>query len=116
MLRFLTVHRRFPADLCELEAAPGGGRQVVPATADEQLATLARCEDDPTRYAVPAVRLPVRPDPRTRTDCHSVRIRFRLPPTIDATAALHVPTLRLRAGRLRLDATHTTAVPKTPSP
>ncbi|MCJ0873947.1 transposase [Streptomyces sp. AP-93] len=113
VLRFETAHRRLPADLCELEAAPGGGRQVVLAAADKQLATLVRCEDDPARYAVLTVRLPVRPDPRTRADWRPVRIRFRLPPTIDATAALHAPTLRLRGGRLRLDIAHTTAVPAT---
>ncbi|MFD3930523.1 zinc ribbon domain-containing protein [Streptomyces sp. NPDC058614] len=110
---FLTAHGRFPADLCELEVAPGGGRQVVLAAADKQLATLARCEDDPARHAVLTVRLPVRPDPHARTDWHPVVIRFRLPPTIDAAAALHAPTLRPRGGRLRLDVAHTTAVPTT---
>ncbi|GGK77800.1 zinc ribbon domain-containing protein [Streptomyces flaveus] len=110
---FQAAHDRLPADICELEAAPGGGRQVVLAAADKQLATLARCEEDPARYAVLTVRLPVRPDPRTRGDWHPVVIRFRLPPTIDHTAALHTPTLRLRAGRLRLDLAHTTAVPTT---
>ncbi|MCJ0870543.1 zinc ribbon domain-containing protein [Streptomyces sp. AP-93] len=113
VLRFLTGYRRLPVGLCELEAAPGGGHQVVLAAADKQLATLVRCEDEPARYAVLTVRLPARPDPRTRSDWCPVRIRFRLPPTIDATAALHAPTLRLRAGRLRLDVAHTTGVPKT---
>ncbi|WP_329386284.1 transposase [Streptomyces sp. NBC_01351] len=113
VLRFLAAHRRLPVDLCELEGAPGAGCQVVLAAADKQLAILARCEDDPSRYAVLTVRLPVRPDPRTRTDWHPVRSRFRLPPTIDAAAVLHAPTLRLRDGRLRLDIAHTTAVPKT---
>jgi hypothetical protein len=110
---FQAAHGRLPAGLCELEAAPGGGRQVVLAAADKQLATLARCEDDPARYAVLTVRLPVRPDPRTRGDWHPVVIRFRLPPTIDHTAALHAPTLRLRGGRLRLDVAHTSAAPAT---
>ncbi|WP_079085435.1 hypothetical protein [Streptomyces dysideae] len=94
---FQAAHGRLPADLCELEAAPGGGHQVVLAAADKQLATLARCDQDPARYAVLTVRLPVRPDPRTRADWHSVVIRFRLPPTIDVTAALHAPTLRQSA-------------------
>ncbi|MDD9379965.1 zinc ribbon domain-containing protein [Streptomyces sp. ZAF1911] len=113
VLRFLAVHRRLPVDLCELEGAPGGGHQVVLAAADKQLATLARCEDDPAHFAVLTLRLPVCPDPHTRGDWHPVRIRFRLPPTIDATAALHAPTLRPRRGWLCLDLAHTTAVPKT---
>jgi hypothetical protein len=111
--RFHARHGRLPNGLCELEEAPGGGRQVVLAAADKQLVTLARCEDDPARYAVLTVRLPVRPDPRTRADWHPVRIRFRLPPPVALSAALHAPTLRLRGGRLRLDLAHTTAAPKT---
>ncbi|WP_406429357.1 transposase [Streptomyces sp. NBC_01589] len=110
---FRAQHGCLPADICELEAAPGGGWQVVLSAADKQLTTLARCEEDPARYAVLTVRLPVRPDPRTRADWHPVLIRFRLPPTIDVTAALHMPTLRLRNGRLRLDVAHTSAAPKT---
>ncbi|MGY0062678.1 zinc ribbon domain-containing protein [Streptomyces sp. LZ34] len=109
---FQTAHGRLPADICELEAVPGGGNQVVLAAADKQLATLARCDQDPAHYAVLTVRLPVRPDPCTRADWHPVAIRFRLPPVIDHTAALHAPTLRLRGGRLRLDVAHTTAVPR----
>jgi IS605 OrfB family transposase len=110
---FQRAHGRLPADLCEPEAAPGGGHQVVLAAADKQPATPARCDQDPAHYAVLTVHLPVRPDPRTRADWHPVVIRFRLPPTIDVTAALHAPTLRLRAGRLRLDVAHTSAAPKT---
>ncbi|WP_322725413.1 zinc ribbon domain-containing protein [Streptomyces spongiae] len=102
-----------PADICALEAAPGGGRQVVLAAADKQLCTLTRCPDDPAHYGVLTVRLPVRPDPRTRADWHPTVIRFRLPPTIPVGAALHAPTLRLRSGRLRLDIAFTTAAPTT---
>ncbi|WP_326611882.1 zinc ribbon domain-containing protein [Streptomyces scopuliridis] len=110
---FRIAHGRLPGDLCELEAPPGGGYQVVLAAADKQLAALARCEEDPAQYAALTVRLPVRPDPRARTDWHPVLIRFRLPPTIGHTDALHMPTLRLSGGRLRLDVAHTAAVPKT---
>jgi hypothetical protein len=60
-----------------------------------------------------SVRLPVRPDPRTRADWHATVIRFRLPPTIPLAAALHAPTLRVRSGRLRLDVAFTTAAPTT---
>jgi putative transposase-like DNA-binding protein len=112
ILTFAAAHHRLPADVCELEAAPGAGGQVVLAAADKQLATLERCEDDPARFAVLTVRLPVCPDPCSRADWHVAVVRFRLPPTIEATAALHTPTLRVRNGRLRLDVAHSTAVPK----
>ncbi|WP_371548588.1 zinc ribbon domain-containing protein [Streptomyces sp. NBC_00554] len=102
-----------PVDVCALEGAPGGGRQVVLAAADKQLCTLTRCEDAPAHYGVLTVRLPGRPDPRTRADWHPTVIRFRLPPTVPLAAALHAPTLRLRGGRLRLDVAFTTAAPKT---
>jgi hypothetical protein len=111
--RFAHAHHRMPADLCELESAPGAGRQVVLAAADKQLTAVARCEEDPARYGVLTVRLPARPDPRSRTDWHPVTIRFRLPPTIVPSAALHAPTLRLRQGRVRLDVAHTSPAPKT---
>lgn len=104
---------RLPVDMCALEGAPGGGRQVVLAAADKQLCTLTRCPDDPAHYGVLTVRLPVRPDPRTRAHWHLTLIRFRLPPTIPLGAALHVPTLRVRGGRLRLDVAFTAAAPTT---
>jgi hypothetical protein len=113
VVAFQTTYGRLPADVCALERAPGGGRQVVLAAADKQLCTLTRCDDDPAHYAVLSVRLPVRPDPRTRTDWHATVIRFRLPPTIPLSAALHAPTLRVRGGRLRLDVAFTTAAPTT---
>jgi hypothetical protein len=113
VVNFQRAYGRLPADVCALERAPGGGRQVVLAAADKQLSTLTRSEDDPAHFAVLTVRLPVRCDPRTRADWHPTLIRFRLPPTIPHTAALHAPTLRVRGGRLRLDVAFTTAAPKT---
>ncbi|WP_405519412.1 zinc ribbon domain-containing protein [Streptomyces canus] len=104
---------RLPVDVCALESAPGGGRQVVLAAADKQLCTLTRCPDDPAHYGMLTVRLPARPDPRTRADWHPTVIRFRLSPTIPLNAALHVPTLRVRGGRLRLDVVFTAAAPAT---
>lgn len=111
--RFLTARHRLPVDVCEMEAAPGAGRQVVLAAADKQLTTLTRCEDDPAHYGVLTVRLPARPNPRGRADWHPVVLRFRLPPTVGATAALHAPTLRLRDGQVRVDVAHTSPAPKT---
>ncbi|MFD3926780.1 zinc ribbon domain-containing protein [Streptomyces sp. NPDC058614] len=110
---FQGTYGRLPADVCALESAPSGGRQVVLAAADKQLSTLTHCPDDPAHYAVLTVRLPVHPDPRTRADWHPTVIRFRLPPTVPLGAALRAPTLRLRSGRLRLDVAFTTAAPKT---
>lgn len=108
---FQATQGHLPADVCALEGAPGGGRQVVPAAADQQLCTLTRCPDDPAHYGVLTVRLPVRPDPRTRADWHPTLIRFRLSPTISLAAALHAPTLRVRGGRLWLDVAFTAAAP-----
>ncbi|WP_067015502.1 zinc ribbon domain-containing protein [Streptomyces dysideae] len=113
VVAFHVAYGHLPVDVCALESAPSGGRQVVLAAADKQLCTLTRCPDDPARYGVLNVRLPVRPDPRTRADWHPAVIRFRLPPTIPLGAALHAPTLRLRSGRLRLDVAFTSAAPTT---
>ncbi|MGW3728334.1 zinc ribbon domain-containing protein, partial [Streptomyces sp. NPDC000851] len=99
---FRARHGRLPVDVTECESAPGAGGQVVLAAADKQLATLERCPDDPFRYGVLTLRLPVRPDPASRADWHPVRIRFRLPPQVPATAVPCAPTLRIRQGRLLL--------------
>ncbi|MFF4574425.1 zinc ribbon domain-containing protein [Streptomyces sp. NPDC001410] len=109
---FQARHRRLPAGLTECEQAPGGGGQVVLAAVDKQLATLQRCPEDPARYAVLSLRLPVRPAPATRADWHPVRIRFRLPPHVPAHAVLCPPTLRIRQGRLLLDVPYALAVAK----
>jgi hypothetical protein len=106
---FHTTHGRLPAGIYELEAAPGGGRQVVLAAADKQLATLARCEDDPARYAVLTVRLPVRPDPRTRAAVAGPggkRPAGRMPQS---------PTRRTQRRRRR-QAPHTTSTPTRQQP
>ncbi|WP_206306928.1 transposase [Streptomyces sp. F001] len=113
VMRFAAARHRMPDGVCELEQAPGAGRHVVLAAADKQLSTLERCAQDPVRYAVLTVRLPMRPDPRTRADWHPVLMRFCLPPTIDASAALHAPTVRLRDGKVRLDLAHTHPAPRT---
>ncbi|WP_371578228.1 zinc ribbon domain-containing protein [Streptomyces sp. NBC_01314] len=109
---FHTTQRRLPASLTECEPPPGGGSQVVLAAVDKQLATLDRCAEDPFQYGVLTVRLPVRPDPASRTDWHPVRIRFRLPPHVPAHAVLCAPTLRVREGRLLLDVPYALAVRK----
>ncbi|KAK1183033.1 zinc ribbon domain-containing protein [Streptomyces sp. NBS 14/10] len=109
---FQARHRRLPAGLTECEQAPGADGQVVLAAVDKQLATLERCPQDPFRNAVLTVRLPARPAPACRADWRPVRIRFRLPPHVPATAVLCPPTLRVRQGRLLLDVPYALAVPK----
>ncbi|RZB14711.1 transposase [Streptomyces sp. F001] len=109
---FQARHSRLPADVTECESAPGAGGQVVLAAADRQLATLQRCPEDPFRYAVLTLRMPLRPDPACRADWHPVRIRFRLPPHVPAAAVLRPPTLRVREGRLLLDVPYAQAVLK----
>ncbi|MFK4268962.1 zinc ribbon domain-containing protein [Streptomyces milbemycinicus] len=109
---FHARHRRLPTGLTECEQAPGAGGQVVLAAVDKQFATLERCPEDPFRYGVLTLRMPLRPDPTSRMDWHPVRIRFRLPPHVPATAVLCAPTLRLRQGRLLIDVPYALAVAK----
>jgi hypothetical protein len=99
-------------DMTECEQAPGAGGQVVLAAVDKQLATVERCPEDPFRYGVLTVRLPARSAPACRADWRPVRIRFRLPPHVPATAVLCPPTLRVREGRLLLDVPYALAVAK----
>ncbi|MCX4829455.1 transposase [Streptomyces sp. NBC_01016] len=106
-------HDSLPAGLTECEDVPRVGGQVLLAAVDRRMAVLERCDQDPVRYAVLTVRLPVRPDPMTRTDWHPVRLRFRLPPHVPAAAVLCPPTLRIRQGRLLLDVPYAHPVPKT---
>ncbi|MGO4758100.1 transposase, partial [Streptomyces sp. 2MCAF27] len=89
---------------------PGAGGQAVLAAVDKQLATLERCPEDPFRYAVLTLRMPLRPDPTSRADWHPVCIRFRLPPHVPANAVLCAPTLRVRQGRLLIDVPYAVAV------
>ncbi|MGW3566816.1 zinc ribbon domain-containing protein [Streptomyces sp. NPDC000941] len=107
---FHARHRRLPAGLTECEQAPGAGGQVVLAAVDKQLATIERCSEAPFQYGVLTVRLPTRSAPACRGDWRAVRIRFRLPPHVPATAVLCAPTLRIRQGRLLLDVPYALAV------
>ncbi|MER7842301.1 zinc ribbon domain-containing protein, partial [Streptomyces sp. NPDC096040] len=112
---YLKKHGRLPAGITACEEAPGVGGQVVLAAVDKQLATVERCAEDPFRYGVLTVRLPLRPDPVSRKDWPAVRIRFRIPPHVPADAALCLPTLRIRDGRLLLDVPYAHPVPKAES-
>ncbi|MFC9845901.1 zinc ribbon domain-containing protein [Streptomyces sp. NPDC060223] len=101
---------RMPVDGFEVEAAPRTARMLLLSACDGQQATIERA-DDPRR-ALLRLQLPTRPDPRSYADWTWVACPLKLPPTIPADALLHLPTLRLRQGRVRADLTYTHAVPK----
>ncbi|MFD7282003.1 zinc ribbon domain-containing protein [Streptomyces sp. NPDC059862] len=77
---------------------------------DGQQATIERA-DDPGR-ALLRLQLPTRPAPSSYKDWTWVACPISLPPTIPAGAVLHLPTLRLHAGRVHADLAYTHAVPK----
>lgn len=108
---FIQRHQRPPKDLFELEAPPRAPRQLLLAACDHQQATIVRCQDDPDRFAVLRVQLPVRPDARSYQDWTWVVMRFTLPPTVPPDAALHLPTIRTTKGKACGDVTFTHAVP-----
>ncbi|WP_309484634.1 transposase [Streptomyces himalayensis] len=108
---FTKKHGRLPADVFELEAAPGSARMLSLAACDGQQAIIAR-GDDPGR-ALLRLQLPTRPDPRSYRDWTWVECPLTLPPTVPPGAVLHLPTLRLHRGRVRADLAYTHAVTRT---
>jgi IS605 OrfB family transposase len=109
--RFLQVHRRLPVDLFELEGPPAVPGLLLLAACDRQQAVIERNETDPGR-ALLRLQLPTRPDPRAYRDWAWVALPLVLPPTVPATAKLHLPTLRLAAGRVLVDAAFSHLVPQ----
>jgi hypothetical protein len=109
--RFLKAHGRLPADLFELEEPPAVPGLLPLAACDRQQASIERHETDPGR-ALLRLQLPVRPDPRSYRDWSWVALPLALPPTVPATAALHLPTLRTAAGRVLADVAFTYSVPQ----
>ncbi|MEU0808153.1 zinc ribbon domain-containing protein [Streptomyces sp. NPDC005970] len=107
---FERQHGRLPADVFELEAAPGVARMLLLSACDGQQASIAR-DDDPGR-ALLRVQLPVRRDPRSYRDWAWVACPITLPPTVPPGAVLHLPTLRVHQGRVLADLAYTHAVPK----
>ncbi|MEU8433411.1 hypothetical protein AB0F18_10910 [Streptomyces sp. NPDC029216] len=95
----------------ELEAAPRTARMLLLSACDGQQATIER-GDNSTR-ALLRLQLPTRPDPRSYQDWTWVACPVVLPPVIPAGAVLHLPTLRMQAGRVRADLAYTHAVPVT---
>ncbi|MER7533262.1 zinc ribbon domain-containing protein [Streptomyces sp. NPDC097704] len=108
---FARKHGHLPADVFELEPAPRAARMLLLSACDGQQATIERA-DEPGR-ALLRLQLPTRPDPASYRDWTWVACPITLPPTIPAGAVLHLPTLRIHAGRVRADLAYTHAVPKT---
>ncbi|WP_327137008.1 transposase [Streptomyces sp. NBC_01340] len=108
---FACRHGRLPVDVFEMEAAPRITRMLLLAACDGQQATLERHESDPGR-ALLRLQLPTRPDPRSYQDWTWVSCPVLLPPTVPASAVLHLPTLRTGQGRVHADLAYTHAVPQ----
>jgi IS605 OrfB family transposase len=108
---FTRERGRLPVDVFELEAAPRIARMLLLAACDAQQATLERHESDPGR-ALLRLQLPTRPDPRSYKDWTWVSCPVLLPPTVPASAMLHLPTLRSGQGRVHADLAYTHAVPQ----
>jgi hypothetical protein len=102
---------RLPSDVFEVEDPPRTGRMLLLAACDSQQATFARGEQP--GQAVLRLQLPTRPDPRSYRDFTWVACPITLPATIPAGAVLHLPALRTRGGRIRVDLAYTHAVPRT---
>ncbi|WP_406105857.1 zinc ribbon domain-containing protein [Streptomyces sp. NBC_01003] len=90
-----------PVDLFEVEAAPRAARMLLLAACDGQQATIERA--DGSERALLRLQLPTRRDPRSYRDWTWVACSIKLPPTIPPGAVLHLPTLRIREGRVRAD-------------
>ncbi|MFI7638827.1 zinc ribbon domain-containing protein [Nonomuraea sp. NPDC049400] len=109
---YLRANGRLPADVFELEDVPRVVGMLLLAACDRQQATIERSESDPRR-AVLRLQLPTRPLPRSYADWTWVACPITLPPTVLASAVLHLPTLRLAGGRVQADMAYTHAVPTT---
>ncbi|MCF0081623.1 transposase [Streptomyces lomondensis] len=107
---FQHKHGRLPAGVFELEAAPHSAGMLLLSACDRQQATIGR-GDDPGR-ALLRLQLPTRPDPQLYKDWTWVACPIALPPTIPPGALLHLPTLRVHGGGVRVDLAYTHAVPK----
>lgn len=109
--RYLRDQGRFPAGVTELEGPPHVPGLLLLAAGDRQQAVLERHETDPRR-ALLRLQLPVRPDPRGYGDWSWVAVPLHLPPTVPASAVLHLPALRACGGRVLADLAFTTGVPR----
>ncbi|MBT2491263.1 transposase [Streptomyces sp. ISL-96] len=108
---FAKKHGRMPANVFEMESVPRTARMLLLSACDGQQATIERA-DEPGR-ALLRLQLPTRPDPRSYRDWTWVACPISLPPTVPAQAVLHLPTLRIRQGRVRVDLAYSHPVAKT---
>ncbi|MFF2518960.1 hypothetical protein [Streptomyces sp. NPDC058086] len=106
---FARKYGRLPVDVFELEAAPRMARMLLLSACDGQQATI-ECGDEAGR-ALLRLQLPTRPDPQSYRDWTWVACPISLPPTLPANSVLHLPTLRMNGGRVRVDLAYTHAVP-----
>ncbi len=81
------------------------------AACDRQQATIERSDTDPGRVLL-RLQLPTRADPRSYRDWTWVACPISLPPTVPASAVLHLPTLRITGRQVRADVAYTHPVPK----
>ncbi|MFD0502365.1 zinc ribbon domain-containing protein [Streptomyces chiangmaiensis] len=108
---FERKHGRLPADVFDLEPTPRVPRMLLLAACDRQQATIERAEAG--QRVLLRLQLPTRPDPRTYADWTWVSCPVTLPPTVAASAVIHLPTLRIVGGKVRADLAYTHPVPKT---
>ncbi|MFJ7272202.1 zinc ribbon domain-containing protein [Streptomyces sp. NPDC099050] len=107
---YANKHDRMPADVFEVESAPKAARMLLLSACDGQQATIERA--DTAGRALLRLQLPIRPDPRSYRDWTWVACPIKLPPMVPTGAVLHLPTLRLHQGRVRVDLAYTHPVPK----
>ncbi|MEV6249616.1 zinc ribbon domain-containing protein [Streptomyces sp. NPDC051742] len=111
VVSFARKNGRLPVDVFELEPAPRTARMLLLSACDGQQATIERA-DVPGR-ALLRLQLPTRPEPRSYADWTWVACPITLPPTVPASAVLHLPTLRVHQGKVRADLAYSHPVPST---
>ncbi|MGW7517607.1 hypothetical protein ACWGJ2_18650 [Streptomyces sp. NPDC054796] len=108
---FKRKNGRLPADVFELEPAPRAARMLLLAACDGQQASIERSGTEPARVLL-RLQLPARPDPQQYAHWSWVACTITLPPTVPANAVVHLPTLRVVGGKVRVDLAYTHPVPK----
>lgn len=105
------AHGRLPAGLCEVEGPPTVARQVSLAAADRQQVVVDRVDGRVVRVWS---QLPMCAAPASYRDWAWHAFDVVLPPTVPGGGKVCTPTVRPRAGRVRVDLPWQT--PLTPAP